>query len=206
MFQQTQQEVLVGQFHLVALLRQLFLQRPIHQRYRNIDVPDLKLGGIEGGISVFIANMPGDRDPDIFARDGRKKFSVDHIAVKADLLVFNCRAWSRDRCLAKVVRPLNLESRRPPGRSPRLVHPAKSACFVKTEFVEIGFAEIGFATPAETGLFEKFFALSRIRTIAACQLVLTVNCRKQAQSRRLVAMIAVTGSTEAGYSKMPMFA
>lgn|SRR6185437_3053628 len=80
---------LIGQLHLVTLRGQLPLQRPIHQRYGHVDVPDLELSRIEGRVSIFIAQVSGDRDPDVLACDRRKKSSVDYIPVKADLLIFD---------------------------------------------------------------------------------------------------------------------
>src|SRR5579863_5363156 len=54
---------IVRKFHLIALLRQLLLQRRIHQRNRDAKITQFEFRRIEGCVSIFRPKMAGDRQP-----------------------------------------------------------------------------------------------------------------------------------------------
>src|SRR5271169_168149 len=80
---------IVRKLQPVALLRQLFLQGRIHERNRNTQIAHLEFRRIKGRVTILLANVTGNRDPDVFASNLGKELPVDDVAVEADLLVFD---------------------------------------------------------------------------------------------------------------------
>src|SRR5882672_78917 len=79
----------VGQFHVVSLFGEALLQTVVHQRNRNVEIADLELSWVKGGVTVFRSKVSGDGDPDVLAGEVGEELAVDLVAVEADLLVKN---------------------------------------------------------------------------------------------------------------------
>src|ERR1035438_8367495 len=63
---------IIGQLDLIMLFCEFFLQDLVHQRRGHGEIADLDLCGIEGGITIFGAEMSGQGEVDVSAPKDRK--------------------------------------------------------------------------------------------------------------------------------------
>src|SRR3984893_1286077 len=96
----------VGKLELIALLGEVFLQHFVDQRCRHGKIADLDLGGIEGGITIFGAEMSGEGEIDVFAGDLREKLTANDVSIHGDLVILDivnpARKLHRTACAGRV--------------------------------------------------------------------------------------------------------
>src|SRR5580700_6711674 len=80
---------IIRQLEPVAFLLHFFLQGRFHQRYRYVEIPNLKFRGIKRGIPVFLPQMSRDGNPHILARNLGQKLPVRDVTFHADMLVLD---------------------------------------------------------------------------------------------------------------------
>src|SRR6202521_1015168 len=66
---------------LIALLGELFLQHFIDQRRGHREIANLNLSGIEGGVTIFGAEMSGESEIDVFASDLGEKLTANDVSI-----------------------------------------------------------------------------------------------------------------------------
>src|SRR6266566_5067213 len=89
------------QLKLLSLLDKLLLQRRIHQRHGDTQVPNLELSGIESHIAVLRSQMSRKRDVDVLAGNLREELAARNASLQLDLITlhfnFSCANYSVGR-------------------------------------------------------------------------------------------------------------
>jgi len=79
----------VGQLQLIVLLGKFFLEGVIDQRYRHAEIAQLDLGGFEGGVAVFGAEVSSEGEVHVFPGDLSEKLPAHDVAIHRNLIILD---------------------------------------------------------------------------------------------------------------------